>query len=145
MKAKDVKAWMMGIEGYEHCGVAHWLYQKLAYVQRSALNQPDRPPSDPRRLVSIVERVKRDRHLDSYGPILIGAGGRLADGAHRIACAMYYGVDSVPVAYTDHDGGMESWAALTRQFTEAELALVVEKRKELYERFCGTAAKAAGT
>jgi hypothetical protein len=48
------------------------------------------------RFVDLVKNIKDNGFSDKY-PLPISEEGRLIDGAHRLACALYFGIDEVPV------------------------------------------------
>jgi|GEM_PF-2530053 len=88
-------------------------------------------------LCTLCDSFKRKGFLSRY-PIPVTSEGLLIDGAHRLACALYYGVSEVPVRVVSHQSHSygRTWF-VEHGFDEHLLNLLDATRDDLFER-CGT-------
>jgi len=131
----DVIIRYMGVEHYMATGRLHPLYEKLAAARLATLSRNPAAVYDPERFPRTIKSFRDRQTFQPDTPIIIDSIGRLVEGAHRIACCMFFGIEDVWTETHDRKGGVEHFDWFEKHFTPAELQAVSDKLDELRQRF----------
>lgn len=131
----DIIVRYIGVEHYVKTGEVAPLYEKLQKRRMATLARGRDVTYNPNRLTRLVDSFK-EIGFNRGTPIIIGLNEQIIEGAHRLACCMYFNIDPVPIErWMDQNGSQEHCAWLRENFDEEELVAINKKKEELYGQF----------
>lgn len=132
----DVIVRFIAVEHYMLMGIVDPLYKKLQERRMATMAKGRKVSYNPKRLTRLVDAFKRDG-FRANTPIILGLNEQIIEGAHRLACCIYFNINPVPIEkWSDKNGSQEHRSWFIQNFTEEELKIIDKKKEELYEQFC---------
>ncbi len=131
----DIAIRFMGVEHYMATGKIHPLYEKLTLIRTAIVSQDPNARYNPERFPETIKSFRDSRTFDPEIPIFIDPTGRLVEGAHRIACCMFFGIEDIWTEERDVVGGTSPLSWFEGYFTSAEVQSIRDKLDELRDRF----------
>ena len=103
---------------------------------RMQVKRGNTPHADPMRIFRNLIHNMKFKGFDLHSPIIVDEHLNLVDGAHRLACALFFNIKNVPIrvskGYFDAFYGIE-WFQ-DNEFSEIDIKLLDQKKKEIFFR-----------
>ena len=119
----------MAIESvFSENNVGYELYDRMQ-VKRG-----NTPHSDPMRIFKNLIYNIKSKGFDSHSPIIVDEHLNLVDGAHRLACALFFNINNVPIRI--QKGSFDAFYGIEwfedNGSSENEIKLLNQKKKEIF-------------
>jgi hypothetical protein len=125
----DIIVRYMAIESvFSSNDIGYGLYNRMQ-VKRG-----NTPHSDPLRIFqNLIHKIKF-KGFDLYSPIIVDKHLNLVDGAHRLACALFFNIKNVPIRI--QKGSFDAFFGQNwfheNAFNETEMKLIDKKKQEIF-------------
>lgn len=124
------------------------LYNKMEFERSRGRSGGVFPPNDcAEKFLELIKSFEKLGEFNFNYPILCSPLLHLFDGAHRIACSLYFGCIEVSVKTTypwngqqipddikNNPYGLENW--FKHRFADAEISLIKNKQDEILFHYC---------
>jgi hypothetical protein len=130
----DVIVRYLGVQHFVEHGTLHPLYEKLSVLRRRLLSKPGAVPFDPDRFPSMIRTFSDRGYLPDH-PIVLDRHWHLWEGAHRLACSLWFQCDPIWAQITIDSASEEKLGWFEAHFTEAECATITRTLEELKARW----------
>ena len=132
----DVIVRLIAVECYMRTGETGELYEKLQKRRMATLAKGRYLAYDLTRFPQLIENFS-EIGFDEETPIIVDTNEKIIEGAHRLACCIYFEIDTVPMEmWSDTEAGLEDTEWFAKNFTEEENNVIARRREEIRTRFC---------
>lgn len=127
------------IDGYLNSDEKVWDIYNTMQNTRVASNKkiPQNMINHEKEFIKLIESFQNNGYLDKY-PMKVNKNFITVDGSHRLSCALYFGIDKVPITSDEFHYGIEPSPYDLNWFKENNLVeyinIIENRKKEIDKR-----------